>query len=62
MANVSISGEGRVGEQRRQEVMEEVVGHTMEALVGHVEVFGLYSDQDETSQRTSMIFRRRRST
>lgn len=30
----------------------------MEALVGHVEAFGLYSDQDVTSQRTGIIFRR----
>lgn len=30
----------------------------MEALVGHVEAFGLYSDQDVTSQRTGIISRR----
>lgn len=61
MANVNFIGEGRVGEQIDKR-SEETVGHTMEDLVDHIEVFGLYPDQDETSQRTSMIFRRRCST
>lgn len=41
-----------------QEVIEESVGHTMAALVGHVEANGLYSDQSVTSQGRGMIFRR----
>lgn len=38
-----------------QEVIGEAGGHTMEALVGHVEAFGFCSDEDVTSRRNGMI-------